>query len=126
MRVRWLQANRPDSNNKMKTIKLICILGLFGLTSCDPVHTLYLENQANHNILVQTEKGGKYHTLFMDSVIRIGHCVAHYEPRLDDMEIEYLKIVSNSDTVVLPEKTAIFSMLKKVGSLDWRIIYKDK
>ena len=108
------------------TIKLIFLIEIFGLLACDPVHSLYLENQTNHQILIQTTQQNKYDTLLAGSSIEIGKCIAHYEPRLDDIDINYLKIVSNSDTVVYPDKAAIASRLEKIGNLDWRIIFKEK
>lgn len=112
--------------NRMKANKLIYILVIFGLTGCDPVHTLYIENQTNENIFLQTKKDGKYDMLSTGSKIKIGNCVAHYNPRVDDIETEYLKIVLKSDTTVLTGKIAIFSMLQKVGKLNWKIIFRDK
>jgi hypothetical protein len=44
---------------------------------------------------------------------------------MKDVSIYYLKIITATDTITLNGKGAIFSMLQKVGSKDWRIILRD-
>jgi hypothetical protein len=107
---------------------------VFLLSACDPVHTLYLENKTSERLYITTaSRGYSYRnsdtpptSLAPGEVMRIGHCVAHYSPRPDDIDYDYLKITSAHDTITLEGKGAIFSMLQKVKSLNWRIIIRDK
>ncbi len=110
----------------MAKFRLIYFVGLLGLTSCDPVHSLYFENQTTGKILIQTKRNGYFDTLSTGSTFEIGHCTARYTPKIDDIDIDYMRIIADSDTLTMTGKTAIFSMLQKVESLNWRIIYRDK
>jgi hypothetical protein len=110
----------------MTKSKIFFVIGLLGLMSCDPVHDLHLENKTDGQIFVQTKKGGKQDTLVAGASIKIGQCVARYNPIVSDIESDYLKIVDKTDTITLKGRNAIFSMLQKVDKLDWRIIIRDK
>ncbi len=110
----------------MTKLRPIYFVGLIGLTSCDPIHNLYFENQMTSKIFIQTERNGNFDTLSTGSTFKIGNCVARYTPKVEDIEIDYLKIIANSDTLTMTGKPAIFSMLQKVENLNWRIIYRDK
>ena len=125
--------------------KVLFILTIFGLTSCDPVHQLQLDNETSKPIVViyrpllgfaQTgskiesfdANGVTYAKTVLDSgqVMRIGNVVASYTPRPDDVELDFLEICIDSDTMKLTGKKSIFSAIQKVDKLDWRLIIKDK
>jgi len=117
---------------------------LFSLTSCDPVHTLTLENKTNGKIEViyyptldnglirnkTTEeieiRGQKLNKLTLDSAetISIGTVVAMYTPSANDIDLDYLEIRYGHDTIQLTGKNAILTTIQKVEKLNWRIIVK--
>ena len=110
----------------MTVHRFLFVIGLIGLIGCDPVHVLHLENKTDKEIFVQTVRGGKQDTLAPGESIRIGESVARYDPEVSDIEIEYLRVITKTDTITLIGNTAIFSMLQKVEKLNWRIIIREK
>lgn len=58
--------------------------------------------------------------------MRIGDVVARYTPQLDDVELDFLEIHIESDTMKLIGKKSIFSSIQEVDKLDWRLVIKDK
>ena len=113
-------------SNSPKRNTLLFFIGLCTLTSCDPVHILHLENKTGNIIFVQTARAGQQDTLAPGTSIKIGKCVARYNPNPSDIEPDYLRVISKSDTATLIGKTAIFSMIQKVEKLNWRIIIREK
>jgi|SRR6185436_3268192 len=124
---------------------LLIILIFFGLTSCDPVHQLKLDNETSRPIVVIyrppidiapagskienfDDNGIKYAKAILDSgqVMRIGNVVARYTPRPDDIELDFLEVCIDHDTMKLIGKKSIFSAIQKVDKLDWRLIVRDK
>jgi hypothetical protein len=124
---------------------LLTTLTIVGLTSCDPVHQLRLYNETNKPIVVIYRplvdiaptgskiesfdvNGVTYAKVVLDSgqVMRIGNVVARYTPRPDDVELDFLEVCIDNDTMKLIGKKSIFSAIQKVDKLDWRLIIKDK
>jgi len=123
---------------------ILTLMLLFSLTSCDPVHTLTLENKTNGKIEViyyptldnglirnkTTEeieiRGQKLNKLTLDSAetISIGTVVAMYTPSANDIDLDYLEIRYGHDTIQLTGKNAILTTIQKVEKLNWRIIVK--
>ena len=87
---------------------LLVTITILGFASCDPVHNLKLDNQTNKPIIViygplfdialkenKIESfdinGVKYAKTVLDSgqVMRIGHVVARYTPRPDDVDFDF-------------------------------------
>jgi hypothetical protein len=125
--------------------KLLIALTIFGLTSCDPVHQLKLDNETSKSVTVIFKplidiaptgskiesfemNGFTYAKTVLDSgqVMQIGNVVARYNPRPDDVELDFLEIHIGNDTMKLIGKKSIFSAIQKVDKLDWRLIIKDK
>jgi hypothetical protein len=114
------------------------------MTSCDPVHDLKLENRTNKSIEVifsptldnqdlgdkEIKKisfsGRELNSVTLDSAetIRIGNVTARYNPRPNDIDLEYFEIRMEVDTLRLIGKTAIFTTIQKVEKLDWRLIIR--
>ena len=128
----------------IKNIFLI-ILTILGLASCDPVHDLKLDNQTSKPIVVIYRplidiapigskiesidiKGVSYSKIVLNSGqnMRIGNVVARYTPQPEDVELDFLEVCIDNDTMKLIGKKSIFSAIQKVGKLDWRLIIKDK
>lgn len=128
----------------IKNIFLI-LLVISGLSSCDPVHDIKLENQTGKPVVVIYRplieiaptgskiesfdvNGVKYAKVVLDSgeVMRIGNVVARYSPRAEDVELDFLEVYIDNDTMKLIGKKSIFSAIQKVDKLDWRLIIKDK
>ena len=124
---------------------LLTSLIILGLTSCDPVHQLRLNNETSKPIVVIYRplidispigskiesfdvNGVAYAKVVLDSgqVMQIGNVVARYNPRPDDVKLDFLEIHIGNDTVKLIGKKSIFSEIQKVDKLDWRLIIKDK
>ena len=121
---------------------LLSALTILGLTSCDPVHQLRLDNETSKPVVViyrpfvDTAPGGEsfdvngvtYAKVVLDSgqVMSIGTVVARYTPRPNDVALDFLEICIDNDTMKLVGKKSIFSAIQKVGNLDWRIVIKDK
>ncbi|MGE5317959.1 MAG: hypothetical protein ACM3ME_08170 [Chloroflexota bacterium] len=126
----------------MNLRKLIIGFCLIGLISCDPTHSIQLENRTGKKIqiLYHTESdvrvpnpsdlktiklnGINYDYITLDSaeIITIGHVIARYTPRPEDISIDRLEIRIESDTLRFIGKRAIFSMVNKQSRLDWRLI----
>jgi hypothetical protein len=112
------------------------------LISCDPTHSIQLENKtgkkieviyhadgevqvSNPNDLRSIELNGiNYDYILLDSTnyITIGHVIARYTPRPSDISIDRLEIWIGSDTLRFIGRNAIFSMVHEQGRLDWRLI----
>jgi hypothetical protein len=127
-------------------IQLVTLTVLLLMTSCDPVHDLRLENRTNKRIEVifsptldNQELGDKEITkinfdgrelssVTLDSAetIRIGTVTARYNPRPNDIDLNYLEIRMQADTLRLIGKTAIFTTIQKVEKLDWRLIIRSE
>jgi hypothetical protein len=125
-------------------IQLVTLMGLLLMTSCDPVHDLKLENRTNKSIEVifsptldnqdlgdkEIKKisfsGRELNSVTLDSAetIRIGNVTARYNPRPNDIDLDYLEIRMEVDTLRLIGKTAIFTTIQKVEKLDWRLIIR--
>ena len=93
-------------------VRLTALTVLSLLTSCDPVHSLKLENKTSEKIEVlfypdldnqelgdkETTKinfnGRELNTVTLDSAetIRIGTVTARYNPRPDDVDLDYLEV----------------------------------
>jgi len=132
-----------DFRNR-KHLTILTLLAL--LTSCDPVHSLKLENKTNNKIEVVFSpaldnqdlgnkettriilKGREFNSVTLDSAetIGIGTVIARYNPRPDDIDLDYLEIRMQSDTLRLIGKMAIFTTLQKVEKLDWRLIIRSE
>ncbi|MBN8703977.1 MAG: hypothetical protein J0M08_12995 [Bacteroidetes bacterium] len=129
----------------MNTYKLLLLLSfLLTLGSCDPVHSIKLENKTkdkidlfyNHSgdieitspleIKTVEIKGEKWNKLTLDSnqYIYIGQIIANYTPEPTDLTIEKLIVVFGSDTIYLRGKNAIYSTLYRADKLDWRLTIK--
>jgi hypothetical protein len=119
------------------------LIGLLSLVACDPVHSLRLENKTNEKIEIlyypdldiqnlgdrqikKVNNGQEMNSVSLDSAetIRIGNVTARYNPKPSDIDLDYLEIRMNQDTLKLTGKNAIFSTLQKVDKLDWRIIIR--
>ena len=125
---------------------IIALAGFLFITSCDPVHSLKLENKMNTSIEVvfyptldTQQLGGKeitqinlngreFSSVTLDSAetIRIGTVTARYNPKPNDIDLDYLEIRLQSDTLRLIGKTAIFTAIQKVDKLDWRLIVRSE
>lgn len=123
---------------------LVVLLFSVTLLSCDPVHSLTLENQSGNTIEVlyrpsldniltdgkNIEKIGYYGqqldklTLNSAETLRIGEVVAMYTPTAKDVYLDYLEIRNGQDTIRLTGKRAILSTIQKIESLDWRLVVK--
>jgi len=115
---------------------------LIGLISCDPTHSIRLENRTGKKIEVLYHAEGNvqvsnpsdlksiklngisYDCITLDStdIITIGHVIARYTPRPEDTSIDRLEIRIEGDTLRFIGKKAIFSMVNKQSRLDWRLI----
>ena len=104
---------------------LLVLISFLCLTGCDWIFYLVLENKTYAKVLIQTEKDGKFDTLYPNHTIKIGSCVNTTTPKMKNVSLNYLKIITSTDTITLNGKGAIFSMLQKVESKDWRIILRD-
>ena len=121
----------------------ITIISLFFLIGCDPFHNIRLENSTSEEIEVlipenyffdeETEfeevkfKGRKLGLtkLQPNEFINIGSVVANYKPKKEDIGIDFLELrISSRDTITFIGKTAIYSQLRKIDKLDWRIQVK--
>ena len=127
-------------------VHLMALTALSLLASCDPVHSLKLENKTNDKIEVvfypnldnqdlgdkQTTKinfnGRELNTVTLDSAetIRLGTVTARYNPRPNDVDLDYLEVRMQRDTLRLTGKTAIFTTLQKVEKLDWRLVIRSE
>ena len=96
-------------------------------TGCDPVHNIKLENNTNKDVEIligksaySNERSGfeeiKYKGRIIDmkkikpnDFVHIGTVVARHQPKMEDIEIDFLEIRMNSnDTITLIGKGAIF------------------
>jgi hypothetical protein len=130
---------------KMNSKILVATLTLLLLmTSCDPVHDLILENRTNKRIevlfsptldnqdlgnkdITKVYFGGReLNSATLDSAetMRIGNVTARYNPRPNDIALDYLEIRMQADTLRLIGKTAVFTTIQKVKKLDWRLIIR--
>jgi len=125
-------------------IQIVTLTVLLLMTSCDPVHDLRLENRTNKRIEVIFSptldnqylgdkeitkinfSGRELNSVTLDSAetIRIGNVTARYNPRPNDIDLDYLEIRMQADTLRLIGKTAIFTTIQKVEKLDWRLIIR--
>lgn len=125
-------------------LQFVTLTGLLLMTSCDPVHDLRLENRTNNRIevvfsptldnqdlgdkeITKINLGGReLNSVTLDSAetIRIGNVTARYNPRPNDIDLDYLEIRMQADTLRLIGKTAIFTTIQKVEKLDWRLIIR--
>ncbi len=128
-------------NSKIQVVTLTVLLLM---TSCDPVHDLRLENRTNKRIevlfsppidnqdlgdkdIAKINFGGReLNSVTLDSAetIIIGSVTARYNPRANDIDLDYLEIRMQADTLRLIGKTAIFTTIQKVEKLDWRLIIR--
>ncbi len=125
-------------------IQVVTLTVLLLMTSCDPVHDLRLENRTNKRIevifsptldnqdlgdkeITKINFGGReLSSVTLDSaeIIRIGTVTARYNPRPNDIDLDYLEIRMQADTLRLFGKTAIFTTIQKVEKMDWRLIIR--
>jgi|SRR5690606_37124129 len=97
---------------------ILALTGLLLMTSCDPVHSLKVESKMNTSIEVvfdptldSQDLGGKkitqinfngreFSSVTLDSAetIRIGTVTARYNPKPNDIDLDYLEIRMQSDT----------------------------
>lgn len=129
----------------MKRNTFLFILLILGISGCDPVHNLKLDNQTSRPVIViyrpfidLSPTDSKIESFDVNGVtfekrvlgagqnMRIGNVVARYTPRPDDVELDYLKVCMDNDTMKLIGKKSIFSAIQKVDKLDWRLILKDQ
>ena len=136
---------RHFKKDNVKTLTYIwTLIILVALSSCDPVHTLTLENKAKSKIEIiyyptldnrqignKTPetidlRGQKIYKITLDSAetIAIGTVVAMYAPSANDIDLDYLEIRYGQDTLRLTGKNAILTTIQKVEKLDWRLIVK--
>ena len=129
----------------MKTLPyILTLIILLILTSCDPVHTLNLENRTKGKIEIiyyptlenrqlgnKTPeaielRGQKMNKITLDSGenMPIGTVVAMYLPSATDIDLDYLEIRYGQDTIRLTGKNAILTTIQKVKKLDWRLIVR--
>ena len=113
------------------------------MTSCDPVHTLHLDNETGKAITVIYKPlidiapiGSKIETITINKIqfaqvvldsdqqMEIGKVTARYTPNETDISLDYLETISGNDTIKLVGKKAIFNFIQKVEKLDWRLIIK--
>jgi len=138
-----MQHFKKDNNVKILTYIFTLIISVT-LTSCDPVHTLTLENKTkskieiiyypnldngqlgNKTLETIDFRGQKMNKVILDSaeIISIGTVVAMYTPSANDIDLDYLEIRYGQDTLRLTGKNAILTTIQKVEKLDWRIIVK--
>lgn len=131
-----------NSSTMMNLRKFIFGLLLIGLISCDPTHSIRLENRTGGKIQVLYHAEGEvqvsnprdlksiklnginydYVTLYSADFITIGRVIARYTPRPEDISIDRLEIRMESDTLKFIGRKAIFSMVHKQSKLDWRLI----
>ena len=121
----------------------LTLIILLTLTSCDPVHTLTLENKTKSKIEIiyyptlerQLDnkipeaielRGQKMNKITLDSAetMSIGTVVAMYIPSAHHIDLDYLEIRYGQDTIRLTGKNAILTTIQKVKKLDWRLIVK--
>lgn len=122
--------------------RLIIIILL--IMSCDPVHDLLLENSTKNsieilfypelsenalpkkNIETIEHKGLEMYKLILNQnkKIIIGTAIARYTPSAHSIDLDYLEVRNEKDTIVLVGKNAILSAIQKVKKLDWRLIVK--
>jgi hypothetical protein len=126
------------------TIFLLTAL-LLVLSSCDPVHDLHLENQTSKSVIVIyrplieiAPTGRKIESIRRNNItyakvvlgsgekMRIGNVIANYIPEVDDVELEFLEICMERDTMKLIGKKSILSAIQEVDKLDWRLVLRDK
>jgi hypothetical protein len=131
--------------DNVKTLTyILTLMILVSLTSCDPVHTLTLENKTKGKIeiiyyptLNNRQLGNKTPeaidlsgqkmnkiTLAPAETISIGTVVAMYTPSANNIDLDYLEIRYGQDTIRLTGKNAILTTIQKVEKLDWRLIVK--
>jgi hypothetical protein len=136
---------RHFKKDNVKTLTyILTLIILVTLTSCDPVHTLTLENKTKNKIEViyyptldNRQLGGKtpeaidlrgqeMNKITLDSAetISIGTVVAMYTPSANDIDLDYLEIRYGQDTIQLTGKSAILTTIQKVEKLNWRLIVK--
>lgn len=129
----------------MKPIALIAAMtAILAFSSCDPVHDLKLENRSDSPVeVIFYPSLGNYPTidqqvtpiewreltmnkltLHPNELIPIGTVVAMYAPQVNDIQLEYLEVRQDEDTIRLIGKSAIFMSIQKVKKLDWRMIVK--
>jgi hypothetical protein len=129
----------------MKLLNLLTVLTvLTTMTSCDPVHNLRVENQADRPVEILYSPNlneFKNETIKADSIvfngrhlkrlfladsetIIIGTVYMRFTPLAKDIDIDYLEIRNGSDTLRLIGKHAILTTLQKVKKLDFRLIIK--
>ncbi|GIV28782.1 MAG: hypothetical protein KatS3mg027_2596 [Bacteroidia bacterium] len=125
--------------------KLLILLIIFGITSCDPAHQIKIENKTSQPITVifkplmdsaPTDSNfASFETndvlfgktvLKSGQVLEIGTVAARYNPQPDDIDFDYLEIHIDKDTMKLIGKLSIFSVIQEVDKLDWRLVIKNK
>ena len=141
---RTFEDELTDMVKLINRIYLVTLTGLLLMTSCDPVFDLKLENRTNKRIdilfsptlenqdlgdkeITKINFGGReLSSVTLDSAetIRIGTVTARYNPRPNDIDLDYLEIRMQADTLRLIGKTAIFTTIQKVEKLDWRLIIR--
>ena len=129
----------------MKKNRILIALVISCLTSCDPVHSLKLDNQTSKPVVVIYSplidiasqgsnveefdiEGVTYAKTVLESgqYMRIGTVIASYTPRPYDIKLDFLEVYIDEDTMRLIGRKSIFCAIQKVGKLDWRLIIKDK
>lgn len=125
-------------------ISYLSILAVLFFTGCDPVHDLHLENRSGSiieviyypsldqyhqiepqaNQVIWREKTMNKLALYPGQLIPIGSVIASHTPHVENIELEYLEVRQNEDTIRLIGKRAIFMGIQKVKKLDWRLIVK--
>jgi len=130
--------------NKKYLSHLLVFISSICFISCDPIHDLKIQNGTGSDIEIiyypqfasnyipekhpnEIENLGlKMYSVNLapDQLMPFGTVVARYNPRPDDIEIEYLEIRMSKDTMIFKGKGAIFSALQKIDKLDWRIVAK--
>ena len=139
-----LAASNLDTTIMTKTKVIISFLFVaLSMTSCDPVHTLHLDNKTGKAITVIYKPlidiapvGSEIETITINKIefakvtlasgqqMKIGQVIARYTPNQTDISLDYLETISGSDTIKLVGKKAIFNFIEKVQKLDWRLIIK--
>jgi hypothetical protein len=127
------------------TNKLLIALTSLALTGCDPVHQIKLDNETGKPVIIIyrplieiSPARSKVESFDIDGItyartvlssgefMRIGNVVARYTPRPDDIELDFLEVCIDKDTMKLIGKKSILSAIQKVDKLDWRLLLKDK
>jgi hypothetical protein len=127
----------------LKVVSAIFISMLF--VSCDPGHDIKLENQTTKAVqliyypqLGEQELGQhktteiKYQGRIMHTIslspsesIEIGHVFGRYTPNSNDIDLEFVEIRSENDTLKLVGKSSIYSTIQMIEKLNWRLVIKN-